>query len=40
MGEEAKETEFSGGEIIFAGGTDWASIGRTVGWRQKGKGGV
>ena len=40
MGEEAKETEFSGGEIIFAGGTDWARHREDSGWRQKGKGGV
>ena len=37
MGEENKDDAFQGGEVLFAGGTDWGFIGRTAGGGKKGK---
>jgi hypothetical protein len=36
MAEEQKHQDaFSGGEVLFAGGTDWAFIGRNLGGSKK-----
>lgn len=37
MGDDAKDNAFPGGEVLFAGGTDWGMIGRSIGGGKKGK---